>query len=90
LKTFMMMTKEGKVEKLVVAEFEAHGEVWVVHDKLGEFVVSHAGTGWGLNGCGAFDVETSKKLALDKLALIDHDKIKAGLETARNYGKEKE
>jgi len=85
-----MMTKDGKVEKPVLDSFQAHGEVWVIHDKLGEFVVSHADTGWGLPGCGALDVDTCKRSALEKLALIDHDKIKAGLDKARNYGKEKE
>jgi len=85
-----MMTKDGKVEKPVLDTFQAHGEVWVVHEGLRDFRVSHAGTGWGLSGCGALDVETCKRLALEKLALIDHDKIKAGLEKARNYGKEKE
>jgi len=89
-----MMTKDGKVEKPVLDTFQAHGEVWVIHDRFvgpgWGLSVSHAETGWGLPGCGALDVETCKRLALEKLALIDHDKIKAGLEKARNCGKEKE
>lgn len=85
-----MMTVDGKIEKPVVDSFEAHGEVWVVHDKAGKFSVSHGGTGWGVPRCKAFDADTSKKLAIALLAKIDHEEIKKGLEKALNYGKEKE
>ena len=89
MKTFFMMTVNGKIEKNVYTDFLAHGETWVVHDKDGEYSVSHAGTGWGVPGCKAFDVTTAMELGKKKLESIDPAKIKEGLEKALQYQKEK-
>ena len=90
MKTFFMSTVDGKIEKTVVAEFQAHGETWVVHEKDEGFAVSHPGTGWGIGGSKAFDAETALALGKKIVEGKSPEKIKEVLEKALNYKKENE
>ncbi len=73
--TFMMATMDGKVSRAILAEFEYHGEVWVIHTNLGRFSASHKATGWGLPATAADTVEKVKELAIQKLDTKTPDQV---------------
>ena len=81
--TFLMATKEGKVEKAVLDSFDLHEEKWVVHQKGDGFSCSHRETGYGVPRSYSLTQEETTRQGKEAISKQDPVKLAGMLKGLR-------